>query len=211
MYVDGNIHGNEIQAAEACLYLIWYLAENYGRLDKVTELVDERAFYVVPTVNPDGRACWFNGPNTTQQLAERQGARSTTTATGWSTRTATTTSTATARSPRCAGRAPTAATSSRREDPRLLVPIRPGEEVAASYELLGAEGIDNDGDGRINEDPPGGYDMNRNWPADWQPGHVQGGAGPYPLCWPETRAIGRLHPRPPEHRRASRRSTTPPG
>ena len=29
MYVDGNIHGNEVQAAEACLYSIWYLAENY--------------------------------------------------------------------------------------------------------------------------------------------------------------------------------------
>ena len=25
MYVDGNIHGNEVQAAEACLYTIWYL------------------------------------------------------------------------------------------------------------------------------------------------------------------------------------------
>ncbi len=24
MYVDGNIHGNEVQAAEACLYPIWY-------------------------------------------------------------------------------------------------------------------------------------------------------------------------------------------
>ena len=31
--------------------------------------------------------------------------------------------------------------------------------------------------------------MNRNWPADWQPAHIQGGAGPYPLCWPETRSI----------------------
>ena len=31
MYVDGNIHGNEIQGGEACLYLIWYLAENRGR------------------------------------------------------------------------------------------------------------------------------------------------------------------------------------
>ena len=31
--------------------------------------------------------------------------------------------------------------------------------------------------------------MNRNWPSDWQPEHVQGGAGPYPLCSPETRAV----------------------
>ena len=60
------------------------------------------------------------------------------------------------------------------------------------YELLGTEGIDNDGDGLVNEDPPGGYDMNRNWPADWQPDHIQPGAGDYPLCWPETRAVARF-------------------
>jgi hypothetical protein len=42
----------------------------------------------------------------------------------------------------------------------------------------------------VNEDGAGGYDMNRNWPADWQPEWIQGGAGPYPLNWPETRAIG---------------------
>ena len=65
MYVDGNIHGNEIQGGEACLYLIWYLAENRGRVESLRTLTDERAFYVVPTVNPDGRAYWFNGPNTT--------------------------------------------------------------------------------------------------------------------------------------------------
>jgi hypothetical protein len=51
------------------------------------------------------------------------------------------------------------------------------------------EGIDDDGDGRINEDGPGGYDMNRNWPSDWRPNHVQYGAGDYPLSFPETRAI----------------------
>ena len=31
--------------------------------------------------------------------------------------------------------------------------------------------------------------MNRNWPADWQPESIQAGAGDYPLCWPETRAV----------------------
>ena len=31
MYIDANIHGNEIQGGEVCLYTIWYLMENYGR------------------------------------------------------------------------------------------------------------------------------------------------------------------------------------
>ncbi len=185
MYVDGNIHGNEVQAAEACLYTIWYLAENHGRVEKITRLLDEKAFYVVPTVNPDGRAWWFNGPNTTN--SSRSG-----------------------KTPRDDDRdglvdedgyddidGDGQITQMRRKnpdgrfklsaaDPRLLVPIRPGEK--GEYEALGEEGIDNDGDGRINEDPPGGYDMNRNWPADWQPEHIQTGAGDFPLSWPETRA-----------------------
>lgn len=185
MYVDGNIHGNEIQGGEACLYLIWYLAENRGRIKALQDLTDERAFYVVPTVNPDGRAYWFTGPNTTN--SSRSG-----------------------KSPRDDDRdglvdedgyddingdgqitemrrkVPHGSYKISPEDPRLMVRVKPGEE--GQYELLDSEGIDNDGDGQVNEDPPGGYDMNRNWPADWQPEPTQYGAGNFPLCWPETRA-----------------------
>jgi len=186
MYVDGNIHGNEVQAAEACLYTIWSLTENYGRLEKITKIVDERAFYVVPTVNPDGRAHWFTQANTTH--SSRSG-----------------------KVPRDDDRdglfdeddyddldGDGQITEMRKKDPngrfkvspddsRLLVPVKTGEP--GQYTSLGMEGIDNDGDGLVNEDGPGGYDMNRNWPADWQPDHIQGGAGDFPLCWPETKAV----------------------
>ncbi|GAC1447738.1 MAG: M14 family metallopeptidase [Isosphaeraceae bacterium] len=189
MYVDGNIHGNEIQGAEAALYLVWYLAENRDRIKSLGDLTDERALYVVPTVNPDGRAYWFNGPNTTD--SSRSG-----------------------KSPRDDDRDGVAdedgfddingdgqITEMRRknphgrfkvspDDPRLLIPAKPDED--GQYDWLGLEGIDNDGDGQINEDPPGGYDMNRNWPADWQPEPTQHGAGDFPLSWPETRAIARF-------------------
>src|SRR5205085_9685579 len=60
------------------------------------------------------------------------------------------------------------------EDQRLMVPLQPDEKYEGPrYTLLGEEGIDNDGDGLINEDGPGGYDLNRNWPAGWQPDGVQ--------------------------------------
>ena len=55
MFIEANVHGNEIQGAEVILYTIWYLMENYGRIDDVTKLVDERVFYLLPSVNPDGR------------------------------------------------------------------------------------------------------------------------------------------------------------
>ena len=61
MYIEANVHGNEIQGAEVSLYTVWYLMENYGRIDQITKLVNERVFYVVPTVNPDGRDHFLKG------------------------------------------------------------------------------------------------------------------------------------------------------
>jgi hypothetical protein len=79
-----------------------------------------------------------------------------------------------------------------RDDPRLMERVPDDSPDRGDWVLLGSEGIDDDGDGRFNEDGLGGYDMNRAWPSLWMPEHVQGGAGPYPLYWPETRAIARF-------------------
>ena len=188
-YCEGNVHGNEVQAAEACLYLAWFLAENHGRLDKITRMLDERAFYIVPTVNPDGRAWWFHGPNTTNSSRsgkspvddDLDGLKD---EDGYDDLDGDGQITLMRR------KSPDGGFVLSPSDPRNLDRIRPGQEIRGDrYELLGSEGLDNDGDGELNEDPPGYYDMNRNWPADWQPAHIQNGAGPYPLCWPETQAV----------------------
>jgi hypothetical protein len=52
-----------------------------------------------------------------------------------------------------------------------------------------SEGIDNDGDGRFNEDGIGGIDINRNFPEQWQPAPVSFNPGPYPLSEVESRAV----------------------
>ncbi|MBE3129761.1 MAG: peptidase M14, partial [Acidobacteria bacterium] len=74
-----------------------------------------------------------------------------------------------------------------RTNPNVLEPVPFGE--TGDYILLGSEGIDNDGDGLVNEDGPGSYDANRNWASDWQPGYVQNGAMDYPFQLPEARAV----------------------
>ena len=61
MYIEANVHGNEIQGAEVSLYTIWYLMEHYDRIPQIKKLVDERVFYIVPTVNPDGRDHFLKG------------------------------------------------------------------------------------------------------------------------------------------------------
>lgn len=185
MLVEANVHGNEIQGAEVVLYTIWYLMENYDRIDEVKRLVDERVFYLIPSVNPDGRDYFLDGSGS--------GART--------------------------GHVPVDSDGDglfdedgdddlngngvieqirkyvpgegthriSAEDPRVMVPVAPGE--FGDWVMLGSEGIDNDGDGRVNEDPVGGYDPNRNYGSDWQPNYIQGGSMNYPFQLPEARAI----------------------
>ena len=159
------------------------------------ELVDRSAFYLLPMVNPDGRANWLRTRTTRTRLAHgvpcpRQRPRRST-----STRTRPTTSTATGTSFRCASTSPARArTGSNPDDPRIL------ERVPANDRGIRGDWIWSGLRGhrrrrltvRINEDGVGGYDMNRAWPSMWMPGHVQYGAGPYPLYWPETRCIARF-------------------
>jgi hypothetical protein len=185
MFIEANVHGNEIQGGEVILYTIWYLMENYGKIEDVTRLVDERAFYLLPSVNPDGRDYFLDehgaggrtghvpvdsdgdgafdedGPNDLNGNGLIDQIRKYTPGEG------------------------THRVSA--QDARIMERVPPGE--FGDWVLLGSEGIDDDGDGRVNEDPIGGYDPNRNYPADWQPNYIQGGSMHYPFELPEPRAI----------------------
>ncbi len=187
-YSDANIHGNEVQGAEANLYMVWYLMENYGYLPRITQLVDRVAFYVLPIVNVDGRAAWFREAGTSSSRRSPQkpydddldgqfdeDAADDLDGDGNITR---------MRKRVAMGQG---LYTESKEQPGLMIRVRNGEK--GEFLMLGSEGIDNDGDGRINEDSPGYYDMNRNWPSSWNPNHLQRGAGEYPLSHPETRAI----------------------
>lgn len=54
LWADGNIHATEVSPSSACLYLLHHLTGQYGKKDDVTRVLDTRAFYVCPRVNPDG-------------------------------------------------------------------------------------------------------------------------------------------------------------
>ena len=190
MWVDANVHGNEVQGSEATLYLAWYLLENYGSNERITELVDRTSFYLQPMVNPDGRSNWFKQPHTASSSRtgyqpidnDRDGkldedGPDDLNGDGHITM--------------MRKHVPGEGTHRLNpDDPRLMERVPINEKgIRGDWIMLGYEGIDNDGDGRVNEDGEGGYDMNRAWPALWRPDHIQRGAGPYPLCWPEARCI----------------------
>jgi hypothetical protein len=186
MYIDGNIHSNEIQGSEFSLYTAWYLAEMADRVPAVDSLLDQYTLYIVPTINPDARDHYFHRPNTASSprtgLAPRdndgdgrvdEDNLDDLNGDGHITQ---------MRRKNVNGRFKVSP-----EDPRLMIPVRPGER--GEYDLLGQEGFDNDGDGFVNEDADGGYDPNRNWPWRWAPQYVQGGADRYPGSLVETRNI----------------------
>ncbi len=181
-YIDGNIHGNEIQGTEVALYAIYYLLKNYGKTELATRLLDERAFYSIPTMNPDARDYFVDKRQALRTglipvdddrdgVADEDGPEDLN-GDGFITQ--------------IRKKDPEGRYKAHPDDSRIMIPTRPGEK--GEYTLLGYEGIDNDNDGAINEDPPGGYDMNRNYGFNWQPDYAQNGAGPYPFCFPETKA-----------------------
>jgi hypothetical protein len=184
MYIEANVHGNEIQGGEICLYTIWYLMENYGRNPEITRMVDERVFYIIPTVNPDGRDFFMHGSGAAARtghvpvdedgdgLFDEDGPDDLND---------------NGLIEQIRKYVPGQGTHRISHlDPRIMEPVPPGE--TGDWVLLGSEGIDNDGDGRVNEDGPGGYDPNRNYGSDWQPSYIQGGAMDYPFQLPESRA-----------------------
>lgn len=188
MYMDSNIHGNEVQGGEIGIYTVWYLMENYAYNDHIRNLVDTRVFYIFPSVNPDGRDLWLHkggsartgqvpldsdndglydedGPDDLDQDGE-VGSMFIKVKAG-------------------------EGTHRLSDKGDRLVAIKKNIEgkpdELGDYKYIGSEGLDNDGDGRYNEDGGGGYDANRDWPSFWQPRYIQSGAGEYPFYWPESK------------------------
>jgi hypothetical protein len=194
VYVDGNIHGNEIQAGEVCLYFANLLLTKYGENEKITRVVDKNAYYILPVVNVDGRAHFFNDAQTPSSsrsfrvpkdedrdgLLDEDGPDD-----------------LDGDGNICMLRIkdPLGDYKTDPEDKRLMIPAKPGEK--GEWTLLGEEGIDNDNDGKINEDSDGYLDANRNWGYNWQPPYIQSGAGNFPLSGLGVKAIAEyVHQRP---------------
>ncbi len=183
MYIDGNTHGNEVQATEVCLFTIKYLLTKDDPW--VRDLLRHVTFHVAPTVNPDARHRFFHTPQTPHSprrvLRPHDDDRD-----GRADEDGPDDLDGDGHILRMRIRDENGEYVVDERDDRLMRRREPGEK--GQYRTLGLEGTDEDGDGRLNEDGEGGVDPNRNWPAHWRPAAMQHGAGPYPLSEPETRA-----------------------
>lgn len=197
--VDANNHGEEVVTSAAALYLVAYALSRYGEDPAVTELLDTRALYVVPRLNPDGAEISLTTPYRTvgngRYLPWEEQARGLHIA-----------------DLDGDGRAlhmrvphPAGEWKRSEADPRLLVLRRPGDLGGSYYRLL-PEGLIEGWDGlSVEIEAPRHGNLNRQFPANWVAEHGEYGAGELPLNEPEAAAPTRRRsastPAPPDRPR----------
>ncbi len=183
MWVDGAIHGNEVNGITCSLYTAWYLLTRYDYDPFVHELLNTTTFYILPGLNVDANESFVSHPNTPNNPREPYRPEDndgdglydedqTEDVDGDG-----------------------ELSYMYMEDPdgplklspdgRYFVEVSYEDEPVQRFRRIGDEGYDNDGDGRINEDDIGGPDPNRNFPYGW---NLEAG-NPYPMSEPETRNV----------------------
>jgi murein tripeptide amidase MpaA len=182
--IDANTHAGEVTGGAAVLYAIQKLLTGYGTDAGATELLDTRAFYVVPRLAVDGVEVYLTTPHMLRSSPRRY-----------------------PEPEEVPGLYPEDLNGDGHiltmrvehpdgdyrvdaEDRRLLVKRRPEDTEGPFYKLY-TEGLIHgwDGLGVPREVRPWRMDFNRNYPAFWNPEGKQPGAGPYPLSEPETKAL----------------------
>lgn len=196
-YFEAGRHSGEVTSSEAILWMTKYLLDGYGKDPSITQLIDTKAIYLRPQNNPDGSTMYLFSAQRNRSTVhpkddDRDGLLD--------------------EDPeedldgdgviyQIRKKAVTKAEIEKADyvidtrDPsgRLMKRVLEGKGDYIVY----TEGIDNDGDGKYNEDGIGGLDNHRNYPENWRPdqgedrtgrGYTQGGAGAYPLSEIETRA-----------------------
>lgn len=190
-FFEGGRHSGEITSSECVMWMIWYLLKNYGTDPGITHLLDNRAIYLRPVNNPDGHNLYLNtcqSNRSTVRPEDNDGD-----------------SLLDEDAPDDLDDDGMILTMRWKDDKkgnmipdprdstgRIMKRVPEGEGIY----LTSSEGIDNDRDGRINEDGIGGLDLHRNYPENWRPqqeltdrGFTQRGAGDFPLSESETRSV----------------------
>ena len=183
LFVGANFEGDQLIGSELALYLARHLATSYASDPAVKALLDRHAVYIVPRANPDGAEQMFGKVKSFRRTNAR------------------------AFDADNDGRTdedgpedlngdgfisvmrvkdPKGPYMPHPEDARLLRRADAAKGEAGGWSVYW-EGTDNDGDGFINEDGPGGVDLNRNFQHRYP--YYTPDAGPHMLSEPETRAV----------------------
>ena len=183
LLVAANFEGDQIIGSEIALYLARHLATSYAADPQVKKLLDEHAVYILPRVNPDGAEAMFGKVKSFRRTNARKVDEDND------------------------GRVDEDGPEDLNGDGFISVmrvkdpkgPYMPHPDEARLVRRADAqrgeaggwsvywEWTDNDGDGFINEDGPGGVDLNRNFQHRYP--YYTADAGPHMVSEPEARAV----------------------
>lgn len=182
-YVESCTHAEEFCGINMVLGLVQHLLDSYGREEDITDLLNHVVFYIVPCVNPDGvdtvmKTGHPGVGNGKYPIDARQplpglypcdinGDHIV----------------AQMRVPD-----PDGEWKISEKDPRLMVVRKPYETKGQFYRMY-PEGLIRGEVAGFEIPKPRDVNLNRNYPAHWQPEGMQYGACELPLSEPETRAV----------------------
>ena len=180
--VVGNLEGDHLAGSQLSLEAIRYLV-SHAQDEAVGSALAEHVFYFFPRLNPDGAEAMFAAVKWSRKTNERpfdddndgrvdEDGPEDLNGDGYVT------------VMRVAD--PSGPYMIDPEDGRLMKRADATKGETGAYTLY-LEGTDNDGDGFINEDGPGGVDLNRNFQHEYP--YWQGDAGPYMVSEIESRAL----------------------
>jgi hypothetical protein len=194
-YFEGGRHSGEVTGSESTLWLLKYMLEQYGKDAAITKIMDTKALYFRLVNNPDGESLYLNTAQRNRSTVrphdddgdglmdedpeEDLDGDGVIYTMRWKAR---------------EGEKGNMIIDPADPSGRLMKRVPEGKGI---YRMA-SEGIDNDGDGKYNEDGIGGLDLHRNYVENWRPdeggdatkrGYTQNGAGSYPLSEVETRSV----------------------
>jgi murein tripeptide amidase MpaA len=186
IYIDGNMHTGEQTGAMLTLYMICHLLDNYGKDTQATRLVDNCTFYLRPKYEVDASDWWLANPGDTDyggSVHPRDNDLD-----GEADEDPTDDLNKDGFITRMRLKDPNGEWKISEKDPRVMV-RREEHELGGTYYRQLSEGIDNDGDGRYNEDGIGGINLGNNFTWGWGNRNAeQIQSSPYALSEPETQA-----------------------
>lgn len=183
IFVSANLEGLHFLGTEAACRLAKKLIEGYGKDKTITELLNRRTIYIAPILNPDayahwfGRVLWERGTNSRPVDEDNDGqvdedGPEDLNGDGYITV--------------MRVKDPEGNYIIDPKEPRLMRVADPKKGEKGVYKIY-TEGLDNDNDGQINEDPEGGVEINRNFPHDFE--YFVKTCGLFPASEPETLAL----------------------
>jgi hypothetical protein len=183
LLIAANFEGDHLIGSSLSLEIARYLLDGYNTDEAVKNSLDNHVFYIMPRLNPDGAETMFAKlktgckTNSTAFDADNDGRLD-------------------EDSPEDLNNDGLITVMRVKdenglycvdpEEPLLMKKADPAKGQRGEYSIY-SEGIDNDKDGFINEDPAGGTDLNRNFMHAYPA--FKENAGKYMLCEKETRAM----------------------